>query len=723
MKKLFRAALLIFCVAVLLATEAGAIVPYKTYTYDIDGNSVDSPHAYVPDTQIDSAKMGLTTPLGAPTDMVADADENLYLADPTNNRIVILNKDYTYNSSITTFLNSQGVPDSFSSPQGLYIKEDDIYVCDTENNRIVVFKRQTNEDGKVTAVIFDHIVIKPESTAFPEGSVYKPIACAVDTAGRIYVVSSTTNYGVISMNAGGEFLGFLGAQKTAPSAWQVFWRMFQTKEQRESLSSLVPTEYNNITIDESGFIYVTTNSLDDAKVQSAIASRATSGDFAPVKKLNAQGTDVMMRTGFWPPSGEVTVATASTVTDREAIVGVSQITDVTLGSSGMWTIVDSLRQRFYSYDAQGNLLFIFGDKGAQVGNNSAISSICYQGSAFLALDRTANPSITVYKRTEYGDALVSAIQNVEDRNYDQSAVYWQEILQKNANFDEAYVGIGDSYYRAGNYEEAQKYYAAAYDADNYSKCYARLRKSWIEDYIILIPIVIVAICVALSFFFRWANKVNKAGQVMKDKRTFKEAVLYGFHVIFHPFDGFWDLKHEKRGNFKAGIFYVILTIVAFAYYDLGQSFWFDPYNNGVSIIGEITGVLLPLALWVVANWCLTTLFEGEGSFKDICLSACYALLPMPMLLIPATILTNILALEEGAIITLLVGVAYVWTGFLLFFGVMVTHDYTFGKNILTVLGTLVAMVFIMFIIVLFAGLFTKIWSFIFNLYTELSLRV
>jgi hypothetical protein len=50
---------------------------------------------------------------------------------------------------------------------------------------------------------------QPESTAFPEGSTYKPIACAVDTAGRIYVVSSTTNLGIISMNAAGDFLGFL----------------------------------------------------------------------------------------------------------------------------------------------------------------------------------------------------------------------------------------------------------------------------------------------------------------------------------------------------------------------------------------------------------------------------------------------------------------------------------------------------------------------------------
>ncbi len=720
MKKALRVILLIICIAALLAPCASALVPYTTYTYDIDGNYVESPHAYVPDRTVDSEDIGLTVGLSAPTDIISDEDGNLYIADPSNNRFVVLNPDYTLNLTVSRFLNGQGVPDGFDKPRGLFVKDDEIFVCDTENNRIVVFDKIT-KDGKIQELVFDRVIGKPESTAFPEGSTYKPIACSVDTAGRIYVVSSTTNLGIISMNAGGEFLGFLGAQKTAPSAWQIFWRMFQTKEQRGQLQSLVPTEYNNIAIDESGFIYATISSLDENKMASAIAGKDTSGDFAPVKKLNAEGTDVMLRTGFWPPSGEVTVVQYQSV-GIEANTDVSLIIDVALGQAGTWTIADGNRQRFYTYDSQGNLLFIFGDSGPQLGNNTAISSICYQSDKFLVLDSTNN-AFTVYKRTAYGEDLLAAIQNVEDRNYDQSAKYWQKVLLRNSNFDEAYIGIADSYYRSGEYEKAQEYYAAAYNAEGYSKSYAKIRKGWIEDYIILIPIVVVVIAVLISKFFSYAAKENVKGQVMKDKRTFKEAALYGCHVIFHPFDGFWDLKHEKRGNFKAGIFFVVLTIAGYIYNGMGQSFWFDPYNEGIQIFGELTGVLVPFVLWVVANWCLTTLFEGEGSFKDICLSTCYSLIPLPLMMIPATILTHILTLEEGAIITLLISIGYIWTGMLLFFGVMVTHDYSFSKNIITVLGTLAGMVIIMFMALLFSGLFGKILSFITNISTELSLRV
>ena len=722
MKKALRVLLLVFCVAALLAPQASALVPYTTYTYDIDGKYVESPHAYVPDRTITSVDLGLEKELSAPTDILSDEKENIYIADPTNQRILILNSDYTLNRIITNFLNGQGVPDNFSSPRGLFVNDEELYVCDTENNRIVVFSKVLNENGTVKSITFNRIIEQPESTAFAEGSIYKPIACAVDAAGRIYVVSSTTNQGIISMNADGGFLGFLGAQKTAPSAWQIFWRMFQTREQREQMSSLVPTEYNNIAIDESGFIYATISSLDAGKAAEAIKNKDTSASFAPVKKLNAEGTDVMLRTGFWPPSGEVTVVDYTSVSSG-AKTSVSTITDVALGESGMWTIMDATRQRMYTYDSKGNLLFVFGDTSDQLGNNQNITSICYQGDKLITLDKTASRnSFTIYKRTAYGEALTAAIRNVEDRNYDQSAEYWMQVLQKNSNFDEAYVGIADAYYRDGEYELAQENYAAAYDAEGYSKCYAKQRKAWIEDYIILIPIVVVALCVLLSKFFGYANKVNVAGQVIKDKRTFKEAALYGCHVIFHPFDGFWDLKHEKRGNFKAGIFFVALTILAFIYNGIGKSFWYDPYNQGIDMIGQFTGVLLPIILWVVSNWCLTTLMEGEGSFKDILLATCYSVLPLPMMMIPATILTHILTLEEGAIITLLISVGYIWAGFLLFFGVMVTHDYTIGKNIITVLATLVGMVVIMFIALLFSGLFSKIVSFVVNIYTELSLR-
>ena len=141
---------------------------------------------------------------------------------------------------------------------------------------------------------------------------YKPIAVATDSAGRIYVVSRTTNYGVVSLNRDGSFNGFIGPQKVTIDAWDYFWRMFQTAEQKKSNVQYVPTEYNNLTIDSEGFLYVTTQSIDAASMASAIKGKDKSDTYAPVKKLNPSGTDVMDRNGFYPPSGEVDFLDVST---------------------------------------------------------------------------------------------------------------------------------------------------------------------------------------------------------------------------------------------------------------------------------------------------------------------------------------------------------------------------------------------------------------------------
>jgi hypothetical protein len=134
-------------------------------------------------------------------------------------------------------------------------------------------------------------------------------------------------------------------------------------------------------------------------------------------------------------------------------------------------------------------------------------------------------------------------------------------------------------------------------------------------------------------------------------------------------------------------------------------------------------VAVPLFLFITANWCLTTLMEGEGSFKDIFVAVCYSLLPVPILIIPSTIMSNIVAANEKSFVSLLVSLAFVWAGFLIFFGTMVTHDYSLGKNLITIVMTIVGMVFIMFVALLFTTLLGKIVGFISNIITEIAYRL
>ena len=709
----FFALLMIVTAACVTANASSA---YQTYVYSVDGKALYSPDAYTAISSVGSDYMGLNVPIENPGDMVTDQAQNVYIADTGNNRIVVLDRYYKVNFTIAEFSNDQGVPDRLTAPQGVFVSEANekygklIWVCDTGANRIVVFDEFGN---------FQRIVDEPESTLFEQGSVYKPVAMAVDSYNRLYVVSSTTYQGVIVMTDTGEFTGFIGAQAVSMSMWEIIWRRFQTEEQRAASEQKVSTEFNNITINmNKGLVYVTTSTIDESAVAGAITGKDKTGTNSPVKLLNANGSEIMRRNGFWMPAGEIDYSSRST----DEITGVSTIIDAAVGPEDTWSIIDEKRNRIYTYDFDGNLLFAFGDKGTMLGNLGSIEAVAYQGTNMLVLDKT-NDNITVFQRTEYGDILLSAIAAESTQDFDLAINLWTDVLKRNSNFDSAYVGIGQAMYRNKDYANSLSYFESAYDTENWSNSYKEIRKEWMSTYFLLLLLIIVGLIVGISLFFKWMAKINKRVATSGKKRTFGQEIAYGFHIIFHPFDGFWDLKHEKRGSVRGAVFFVVLAIATFYYQAIGQGYLLDTEAELASVWAQVLGVLVPLFLFVLANWCLTTLFEGEGSFKDIFIACGYSLLPIPMLVIPATIYSNFCISTETDIIGFISAFAFIWLGMLIFFGTMVTHDYSMGKNVITVLGTIVAMVFIMFVAVLFTTLVGKIVSLITNIVDEIQYRL
>ena len=669
---------------------------------------------------------GIYGKIDTPSDIEVDDAGNVYIADAKNNRIVILNKYYKVESILLNFVNGQGIADKLKNPQGVFITSAKyvsgelvpakIYVCDTGNSRIVTFIRDSGE--------FFDIIPAPESELFGTDSIYTPVAVAVDNYDRLYVVSSTTIDGIIVMTDEGDFTGFVGAQKVTLSAWEKLWKRFQTEEQKEQTAQKVSSAFNNITL-TGDFIYVTTSSLDEAEVTSAIDGKDKSGDFAPVKMLNAAGDEIMRRNGFFPPSGEVD---HKQVKASDEIFGSSTVVDVAIGPEKTWSIIDQKRSKVFTYDFDGNLLFAFGDMGAEAGSQlgnipkDALAGIVYHEDKMLLLDKNS-ATFTVYSRTEYGDILIRALANQNARQNDKAIEDWTEILKRNSNFDAAYIGIGKALYRNGAYEESLEYFRSAYDTENYSASFKEIRKEWLSKYIILVPIFVVALCIGLVKFFGFAKKFNKRVSVMKGKRTYGQELMYVFHVIFHPFDGFWDLKHEKRGSVRAGATFLGVTILAFWYQGIGQGYMINPRGEVMTFFGAVMAVGVPFALWVIANWCLTTLFEGEGSLKDIFITTSYSLLPLILVIIPTTIASNFVLLEEADLLNVIVVIGFVWAIFLIFFGSMVTHDYTMGKNFIMTLSTILGMLIIMFIALLFSTLLGKLVSFVTNIVTELQYRM
>lgn len=430
-RRIIAAAALLVALLTLMAVPAGAVKSYQTYTYSSTGFPLYSPDAYTPVMTVDSAYIGLDSKKGLddPRDLFVDDQDNIYIADAANNRIVVLDRYYKLKFIISDFTNEQGVPDKFTNPSGVFVTKDRIFVCDTDANRIITFDREGN---------FLAIIPEPEDEILDDDSVYKPIALAVDDYNRLYVVSSTTYQGIIVMSDTGEFICIIGAQKVAISAWDKVWRKIMSDSARAQTEQIIPTEYNNIAIRDK-LIYVTTSSIKASDQQNAIKKKSKKGDYAPVKLLNNSGDEVMKRNGFYPPSGEVDVGTSKTDGSK---TGPSKVTDVAVGPEKTWSIIDENRSKVFTYDFNGNLLFAFGDEGTQLGNTSKLAAVVYKSDGTMLLLDKSQKSFTVFQRTEYGDILINALKNQNERQFDRAIDDWTEILKRNSNFDTAYIGIG-----------------------------------------------------------------------------------------------------------------------------------------------------------------------------------------------------------------------------------------------------------------------------------------
>lgn len=201
-------------------------------------------------------------------------------------------------------------------------------------------------------------------------------------------------------------------------------------------------------------------------------------------------------------------------------------------------------------------------------------------------------------------------------------------------------------------------------------------------------------------------------------------IKFAFHILFHPFDGFWDMKHEKRGRLWMALLFVFLYGVTNVISAEMTGFLFNEKKfQMVDFLFELQKVGVLCILICTANWSVTTLMDGEGTFKDIVMVFGYACLPMILIQIPATFLSNIAAYSEASYLDILNVGSVVWFLFLLYFGIMTVHQYSLGKMFVTALLTIAAAAVIVFVYLLFFSLLTQMGTFIATIYKELAFRL
>lgn len=205
---------------------------------------------------------------------------------------------------------------------------------------------------------------------------------------------------------------------------------------------------------------------------------------------------------------------------------------------------------------------------------------------------------------------------------------------------------------------------------------------------------------------------------------FGKTLKFSFYVCTHPFDGFWDLTNEKRGSLAAANLIVFLSILVEVLRLTLSNFMFVRINmEKFNAIMIFLRTLVPVLLWTLSNWSLTTLMDGKGKMRDIYMAVAYALLPSVIINALMIIISQFITFEEGAIYWFLSGLSMVWTGLLIICGMMMIHDYSMTKTLLSSFLTVIGMGIIVFIFVIFFSLISDTIAYFISLYKEILFRV
>ena len=464
--------IVIFFILSTISFSVFAYVPYRNYTFSKDDKMAEEePQAYLPSAVITGRSLG-TANFVDPEDIHVASNGKVYICDAGNNRILVLDNNLKLEQIIDRF-NNGGTEDSFKNPSGVFVADNsNIYIADTDNARVVILK----QDGSMVAVYG-----RPQSNLITNKDFnYKPIKIVVDFAYRMFIVSQNENNGMIELQKDGSFTGYFGAVKTVAKLTDLF---SFTQEQKDRKTKNTPVEYSNVNVDKSGFVYGTVSSYN---VNGSV------NEDVFVQKKNPTGNDVLKRNGFFSIMGDINY-----IYENSSPI-LPQLCDIALRESGVYSVLGKRTGRIYTYDDNGNLMYIFGGIGTNFGQFSLpVALDVLDNSKYLVVDRNLN-QIILFEPTRYGNLVTGAAQDYYNMDYEKAEEKYSEILKFSVKSDTAYDGMAKALLRKGDYTQAMKYFKLSGNRNGYSEAYKTYRAEWIDRN--FMGIVSTVIAVLLLFF-------------------------------------------------------------------------------------------------------------------------------------------------------------------------------------------------------------------------------
>lgn len=633
-------------------------IPYQTFTYsNTQEKIIPTQDAYIP-VSVDSHLGGFD--LNAPEDIFIDKQDNIYVADTGNKRVI----KYDLNTDELLII-GEGI---LNEPKGIHVGFDgNLYVADFGNKKGYKFVYNELTNNYEVSQTYERPVNSPY---FTENDAFEPSKIITDKGNNVYLLLAANVNGLAEFKNDGEFFGYFGGNRLPNTLENTIKSVLFDEQQRREWFKMVPKPVYNMAVDQNGLIITITKGQEG------------------YLKLNI--ANYIYSQSQW---------------------GVNDLEDITVGPHNT---IFAISQEGYimEYTQEGDMLFIFSghDSIGQKGlfNNPGGIGVDSKNNLYV-VDRK-NSNLQLFSPTLFSNLIHEAITFYQAGLYKESKGPWEEVLKMNGLFDMANKGLGDAYYAEADYEKAMVYYEVSRDVDGYSNAYWEVRneallKSAPLLIYILIGLIILFILnhfIPIVRYVKWPFK--KADKYLSQFKLYLE-LKHNFYIIKHPSDGYYGIKREHKASNISALIMLMVFFLSYLIFIYFTKFTFNHRITAeINLFQQMIFIFIPLILWVIGNYLVCSIRDGEGTMSQVFQGTVYALLPMTLTFPILVFLSQFLTLNEKFVFTTVYYLGFGVTIIYLILMVKDVHFYdmkpTISNTLISIFTGLMIMVMVMIVYIL-----------------------
>ena len=675
----------IFCMCGAFSVSANENTTH-TYTISTDDKWIQTQDAYLPGN-IYMRDMGLS----APEDIFIN-NGAIYVADTGNSRVLIYDLEKgTHRELGKEILNS---------PSGIFVTEDlSVYVADKGAKAVYIF----GADGKLKKTIG-----RPDNYLFSDLSEYTPKNVIVTKEGNIYVCGESAYEGLMQFSPEGEFEGYFAANRKYLTFKETVEDLLLSDRMKQKSVMRRPRVIQNIDINNRNLIYTVTQTNEyDTETQTHFPKQENC-----LKQYNLAGVNILSPNDFMEDAWN--------------------FVDVASGSYGNVYAV-TYTGLIYEYDSDGNVIFSFGGRAVSSDRNGLFAyaaAIDTDENGFVyVLDREKG-FVEVFYPTNFAIMTHQAIYDIENGDYDAGEAAWEEVLKLNGMSRIAHIGYGKTLLHKQKYKEAMHQFKLAGDREYYSEAFWQQRDRWLNKNMIyfVAAVLLLVIYVIISSIIKRRKPAKKEPYLKKmpDTRSgrFLHDIMYFTYMLKHPVDGYYYLKRKEAGSvLSASLLYAAVLVIYIAD-SMFRGFIFGFSSVSKTPLFFMTAVFFAVCiLFVVGNYLVASINNGEGSLRNVFVMLPYALSPY-IVITPFIVLSSyVLTENEAFLIHFAWLIAIIWSAVLIFIGLREIHNYTGRETVKNILLTLFFMVIAIILIAVLYLLWAQAAAFVRDIWLEVVYRV